>query len=119
MSEIEIKVPNIGDFKDVEIIEILVNEGQSIEKNDPIITLESDKSSVEVPSTNEGVIEELKVKVGDKVSKGDLILTLASSSNSQSENKKIEIPPVTEQIILEAEQNLKKEETQERAQEET
>ena len=110
---IKILVPDIGDFENVEIIEILVNVGDKINKDDPLITLESDKSSVEVPSTNEGVIEELKVKVGDKVSKGDLILTLASSSNSQSENKKIEIPPVTEQIILEAEQNLKKEETQE------
>ena len=53
----EIKVPDIGDFKEVEIIEILVNEGQKISKNDPLITLESDKSSVEVPSTENGTIK--------------------------------------------------------------
>ena len=51
MSDIEIKVPNIGDFKDVEVIEVLVKKGQSIKKNDPLITIESDKSSVEIPSS--------------------------------------------------------------------
>ena len=56
MSEIEIKVPNIGDFKDVEVIEVLVSEGQSIKKNDALITIESDKSSVEIPSNLEGNI---------------------------------------------------------------
>ena len=64
----EIKVPDIGDFKNVEIIEILVEEGQTIEKNDPLITLESDKSSVEVPSSFAGTIKKLNVKIGDKVS---------------------------------------------------
>ena len=49
MSDIEIKVPNIGDFKDVEVIEVLVSEGQTLQKNDPLITIESDKSSVEIP----------------------------------------------------------------------
>ena len=76
MSTIDIKVPNIGDFKDVEIIEVLVQNGQEISKGDPIITLESDKSSVEVPSDYSGKILKLKVKVGDKVSEGDLILEL-------------------------------------------
>ena len=76
MSETEIKVPNIGDFKDVEIIEVLVSEDQTIQKNDPLITIESDKSSVEIPSNFEGKIKTLKIKVGDKVSEGDLILTL-------------------------------------------
>ena len=57
MSETEIKVPNIGDFKDVEVIEVLVVEGQSIKKNDPLITIESDKSSVEIPSNLEGKIK--------------------------------------------------------------
>ena len=65
----EIKVPDIGDFKNVEIIEILVEEGQTIEKNDPL-TLESDKSSVEVPSSFAGTIKKLNVKIGDKVSQG-------------------------------------------------
>ena len=79
MSEIEIRVPNIGDFKDVEVIEVLVSEGQSIKKNDPLITIESDKSSVEIPSNLEGKVKNLKIKVGDKVSEGDLILTIESN----------------------------------------
>ena len=76
MSEIEIKVPNIGDFKDVEVIEVLVSEGQTLKKNDPLITVESDKSSVEIPSNFDGRIKTLKIKVGDKVSEGNLILIL-------------------------------------------
>ncbi len=80
MSETEIKVPNIGDFKDVEVIEVLVSEGQSIKKNDALITIESDKSSVEIPSSLEGKIKNLKIKVGDKVSEGDSILTIESAS---------------------------------------
>ena len=87
MSETEIKVPNIGDFKDVEVIEVLVTEGQSIKKNDALITIESDKSSVEIPSNLEGKIKNLKIKVGDKVSEGDLILTL----DSDTEVKKDEV----------------------------
>ncbi len=79
MSIIDIKVPNIGDFKDVEIIEILVKNGQEISKGDSIITLESDKSSVEVPSDNSGKISNINVKVGDKVSEGDLILKIELS----------------------------------------
>ena len=62
MSEIEIKVPNIGDFKDVEVIEVLVSEGQTLKKNDPLITIESDKSSVEIPSNFDGKIKSLKIK---------------------------------------------------------
>ncbi|MDA9665696.1 2-oxo acid dehydrogenase subunit E2 [Candidatus Pelagibacter sp.] len=78
MSETEVKVPNIGDFKDVEVIEVLVSEGQILKKNDPLITIESDKSSVEIPSNFEGKIKSLRTKVGDKVSEGDLILILDS-----------------------------------------
>ena len=91
MSDIEIKVPNIGDFKDVEVIEVLVKKGQSIKKNDPLITIESDKSSVEIPSSFEGKISNLNIKVGDKVSEGDLILTLEKSSqiNQKVEEKQI------------------------------
>ena len=88
MSETEIKVPNIGDFKDVEVIEVLVTEGQSIKKNDALITIESDKSSVEIPSNLEGKIKNLKIKVGDKVSEGDLILTIESSSEVKKEEVK-------------------------------
>ena len=88
MSETEIKVPNIGDFKDVEVIEVLVTEGQSIKKNDALITIESDKSSVEIPSNLEGKIKNLKIKVGDKVSEGDLILIIESSSEVKKEEVK-------------------------------
>ncbi len=93
MSDIEIKVPNIGDFKDVEVIEVLVKKGQSIKKNDPLITIESDKSSVEIPASFEGKISNLNIKVGDKVSEGDLILTLEKSSQI---NQKIEEKPIIE-----------------------
>ena len=92
MSETEVKVPNIGDFKDVEVIEVLVSEDQIIKKNDPLITIESDKSSVEIPSNFEGKIKNLKIKVGDKISEGDLILTLDSKSQIiQVAEKKPEI----------------------------
>ncbi len=88
MLDIEIKVPNIGDFKDVEVIEVLVKEGETIKKNNPLITIESDKSSVEIPSNFEGKIKSLKIKVGDKVSEGDLILVLENISNISKEIKK-------------------------------
>ena len=76
MSKKNIKVPNIGDFKDVEVIEILIQKGQEIKKNEPLITIESDKSSVEIPSSDSGIITSLDVKVGDKVSQGDKILEI-------------------------------------------
>ncbi|MDB2354058.1 2-oxo acid dehydrogenase subunit E2 [Candidatus Pelagibacter bacterium] len=86
MTDKEIKVPNIGEFKNVEVIEVLVSNGQSLSKNDPLITIESDKSSVEIPSSVDGKIKSVKIKVGDKVSEGDLILTLEESK----EEKKVE-----------------------------
>ena len=76
MSKKDIKVPNIGEFKDVEVIEILTKKGQKIKKNDPLITIESDKSSVEIPSTDDGTIISLNIKVGDKVSENDKILEI-------------------------------------------
>ena len=88
MSEVEIKVPNIGDFKDVEVIEVLVSEGQILKKNDPLITIESDKSSVEIPSNLNGKIKTIKIKVGDKVSEGDLILILEKTSEATEKIQK-------------------------------
>ena len=96
MSEIEIKVPNIGDFKDVEVIEVLVSEGQTLKKNDPLITIESDKSSVEIPSNFDGKIKTLKIKVGDKVSEGDLILILENINEAQ---EKVEKKPAIKKEI--------------------
>jgi len=93
MSEIEIKVPNIGDFEGVEVIEVLTSEGKIIVKNDPLITIESDKSSVEIPSNHDGKVKSLKIKVGDKVSEGDLILILENKSQTNEvieKNKEIE-----------------------------
>jgi dihydrolipoamide dehydrogenase len=75
-STIEVKVPDIGDFKNIPIIEILVKPGDSVQPEDPLIALESDKATMEVPSPAAGIIKELKVKVGDKVSQGTLVLTL-------------------------------------------
>ena len=83
MPKIELKVPNIGEFKDVEVIEVLVSNGDNIKKNDPLITIESDKSSVEIPSTKDGKIISINLKVGDKVSEGDKILEIETSNVSE------------------------------------
>ena len=79
MSIIEIKVPDIGDFKDVEVIEVLVKAGDVIKAEQSLITVESDKASMEIPSSAAGVVKELKVKVGDKVNEGSLVLLLEST----------------------------------------
>ena len=98
-------VPDIGEFENVEVIELLVKEGQEIKKNDPIVTIESDKSSVEIPSTIEGKIEKIEVKVGDKVSKDDLLLIVSSKKDAFSSSE--EVPKNTENLIQEAEISLK------------
>ena len=99
-------VPDIGDFENVEVIELLVKEGQEIKKNDPVITIESDKSSVEIPSIFSGKIESIVVKVGDKVSKNDLILNISSVDQKLSSSQ--DVPKNTENLIQEAESSLKK-----------
>ncbi len=99
-------VPDIGDFENVEVIELLVKEGQEIKKNDPVITIESDKSSVEIPSIFSGKIDNIVVKVGDKVSKGDLILNISSIDLKPSSS--VDVPKNTENLIQEAEGSLKK-----------
>ena len=91
MAEKKLLVPNIGDFKNVEVIEVLVKSGQQIKKNDPLITLESDKSSVEVPATDEGKINKIIVKVGDKVSQGSEILSLDSVVAKEESKKVVEV----------------------------
>ncbi len=105
----DLLVPDIGDFENVEIIELLVKKGQKITINDPIVTLESDKSSVEVPSTEEGIVENISIKIGDKVSKGDKLISISVESGSEKieETKEVkketEIPKDTEKIISDAE----------------
>ena len=91
----DILVPNIGDFKSVEIIEVLIKEGQEVEKGDPIIMLESDKSSVEVPSSLSGKIEKIHIKVGDKVSEGSLVASLEGEGAVEKKDNK-EISKITE-----------------------
>ena len=99
-------VPDIGDFENVEVIELLVKEGDQINENDPVVTIESDKSSVEIPSTLNGIIEKIEIKVGDKVSKGDVLLTVISQNKKIKKN---EIPKNTESLIQEAEKAISKE----------
>ena len=103
MPKKDIKVPNIGEFKDVEVIEIIVKKGQEIKKNDPLITIESDKSSVEIPSLHNGIVTELNLNVGDKVSEGDKILEIELKDNQ------VETQLNTEEI-----KKIKKENTKEK-----
>tara|TARA_B100000482_G_scaffold173834_1_gene141955 strand:+ start:256 stop:750 length:495 start_codon:yes stop_codon:yes gene_type:complete len=122
----KIIVPDIGDFENVEIIEILTKPGAIIKKDDPVVTLESDKSSVEVPSPFSGKISSLKVKIGDKVSKGSILAIIEDEKNEISEKveklekpsktiqkketplilKEDEVLPDTEKIIKEAESTI-------------
>ena len=76
MALVEVKVPDIGDFKEVEIIELLVKVGDTVAAEQSLITVESDKASMEIPSSHAGVVKELKVKIGDKVAEGSLVLVL-------------------------------------------
>ncbi|MDA9615593.1 2-oxo acid dehydrogenase subunit E2 [Candidatus Pelagibacter sp.] len=105
MTDKKIKVPNIGEFKNVEVIEVLVSNGQSLSKNDPLITIESDKSSVEIPSSVDGKIKSVKIKVGDKVSEGDLILTL---EESKEEKKVVEKEVVNKEELTVNQKDEKK-----------
>ena len=119
----KITVPEIGDFENVEIIEILTKPGAVIKKNDPIVTLESDKSSVEVPSPFAGKISSLNVKIGDKVSKGSVLAIIEEAKSKNSEKiekskkekqknieplvlKEEEVLPETEKIIQQAETTI-------------
>ena len=89
MSISEVKVPDIGDFQDVEVIEVICKEGQSVAVEDPLITLESDKATMDVPSPLAGRILSIKIKSGDKVSEGNLILELELSGESEQEAQKL------------------------------
>ena len=76
---IDIKVPDIGDFDEVAVIEVLVKPGDTIKAEQSLITVESDKASMEIPSSHGGVVKELKVKLGDKVKQGSVVLTLEAA----------------------------------------
>src|ERR1043165_7391079 len=79
MATIEVQVPDIGDFDEVGVIEVLVKAGDTVKIEQSLITVESDKASMEIPSSAAGVVKDLKVKIGDKVAKGSVILSLESS----------------------------------------
>src|SRR4051812_4754183 len=82
MALVEVKVPDIGDFKEVAVIELLVKPGDTIKPEQSLLTVESDKASMEIPSSHAGVVKELKVKVGDKVSEGSLVLMLDAAEGA-------------------------------------
>ena len=79
---IEVKVPDIGDYKDVPVIEVMVKPGDTIEKEQSIVTLESDKATMDVPSSHSGVVKEVRVKVGDTISEGAVVVLLEESAGS-------------------------------------
>ena len=84
---VEVKVPDIGDFKNVPVVEVLVKPGDTVQPEDPLVTLESDKATLEVPSPAAGVVKELKLKIGDKVSQGSLILTMDTADAAPASAK--------------------------------
>jgi len=93
MSAIEVNVPDIGDFKEVEVIEVLVKAGDTIAKEQSLITVESDKASMEIPSSAAGVVKELRIKLGDKVSKGSTVLLLESAAAAAEASAAAAPPP--------------------------
>ena len=95
---VEVKVPDIGDFKDVPVIEVLVKPGEAVSKEASLVTLESDKATMEVPSPAAGVVKELKVKVGDKVSEGALVLILEAADVAAAAPQNVQAPPPAQQV---------------------
>ena len=105
----KITVPDIGDFENVEIIEILTKPGAVIKKNDPVVTLESDKSSVEVPSPFAGKISSLEVKIGDKVSKGSVLAVIENEEVKTSTESIKQKEGKTKPLVLKKEVSKKEE----------
>src|SRR5512147_1878154 len=92
---IEVAVPDIGDFKDVEVIEVLVKVGDTVSKEQSLITVESDKASMEIPSSAAGVVQALRVKIGDKVSQGSPVVVLSGASGGAAAAAVSAAPPAT------------------------
>src|SRR3982750_67755 len=93
MPSIDIKVPDIGDFKDVAVIEIFVKPGDTVKKEQSLITVESDKASMEIPSSDAGVVKEVKVKLGDKVSQGTPLVVLEGAGGGGGRGPPPTLPP--------------------------
>ncbi|MBL1271294.1 MAG: dihydrolipoyllysine-residue acetyltransferase [Oceanospirillales bacterium] len=107
MSEQEIRVPDLGGADEVEVIELLVSAGDSVEAEDPILTVETDKASVELPSPGAGKIIKLTVKVGDKVKEGDVVGTIDSSGESSGSDDSADEPEAKAEEKTEAESSSK------------
>jgi pyruvate dehydrogenase E2 component (dihydrolipoamide acetyltransferase) len=90
MALVEVKVPDIGDFKDVEIIELLVKPGDTVKAEQSLVTVESDKASMEIPSSHAGVVKELKVKLGDKINEGSLLLVIEAAGGAGKDSVRAE-----------------------------
>ena len=90
---IDIKVPDIGDFKDVPVIEVFVKPGDKVKAEDPLVALESDKATMEVPSPRDGVVKSVVVKVGDKVSEGVVIVQFEGAGAEQSDARPVVSAP--------------------------
>ena len=96
----EILIPDIGNFDSVDVIEVLIKAGDKINKDDPLITLESDKASMDIPANKAGVIKEVKIKVGDKVKEGSAIASFEAAEESDSANAKTEKKEVKPQDVI-------------------
>src|SRR5476651_975928 len=92
MALVEVKVPDIGDFKDVQIIELLVKPGDTVRAEQSLVTVESDKASMEIPSSHAGVVKELKVALGDKIKQGSVVLTLEVQGAAESGSNQASAP---------------------------
>src|SRR5918995_1856383 len=92
MSMIEIRIPDIGDFKDVPIIEVHVKTGDTVAVEDPLLTLESDKATMEIPSPAAGTVGGIKIKVGDRVSQGDTIMILRTQAEAKGDGAAATMP---------------------------
>src|SRR3954469_4057512 len=104
MAEVtEVAVPDIGDFSDVPVIEVLVSEGESVEVDSPLVTLESDKATMEIPAPVAGTVDKLLVKLGDKVSEGTPIATIAAGNGAPAGEESLEAEPATDAIAGSAE----------------
>ena len=97
---IEVFVPDIGDFDEVEVIEILISEGDTISMEDSLITVESDKATMEIPSSHAGVVAKIKLNIGDKVSEGSLVLLLDAEAVAKSTEPTKEIVTAAPEVVV-------------------
>jgi pyruvate dehydrogenase E2 component (dihydrolipoamide acetyltransferase) len=107
MSTIDVRVPDLGDFKDVPVIEVLVKPGDRVKKNDALVALESEKASMEVPSDVDGVVKSIGVKVGDKVNKGSVLVTLESEAEAKAETQSAPPPSKPQPSVSKGEEPAK------------